>query len=231
MEKGGGGVKQFNVQRAGADFVPLLPWSTDPAVSAAALVSPTDRDLLIIDETTDDLTIVPQVALETLLARLAHSAYGRLASQLMTAWPRTTDPSTAATYLLADLAVTDHATMLATAGALVALMVTQQKGGPVSSARLNGMAGQAQCWLQQLGLAEHQLLLPTGVAALRQLFQQLLDQASSCDSYVPTGCDTRAGQLAQEALALAENRLQQLTLPASWQLLRVAGTEQRLKRD
>lgn len=230
MKKGGGGVKQFNVQRAGADFVPLLPWSTDPAVSATALMGSDARDLLVIDEATDELAIVSQVSVETLLERLSHSVYGRVASQLMAAWPLTRDPTTPATYLLTDLAVTDHATLLATTGALVALMVTQHRG-TVSSARLAGMAGQAQCWLQQMGLSEHQLLLPAGVTALRQLFQQLLDQDASYDAYVPTGCDTRAGKLAQEATALADGRLTALTLPVSWQLLRVAGMERQLKRD
>ncbi|MCI1553587.1 MAG: hypothetical protein LKH74_06625 [Levilactobacillus sp.] len=231
MKKGGGGVKQFNVQRAGADFEPLLAWSTDPTISAAALSGPDARDLLVIDEATDALKIVPQLSAETLLDRVAHSIYGRLADQVTAAWPSATAPTTPATYLLVDLAAMDHATVLATLGALVALMVAQHKDAAVSPARLNGMAGQAQCWLQQLGLSEHQLLLPAGVTVLRQLFHQLLDQDASCDAYVPLGCDTRAGKLAQDAVALTTGHLTALTLPPAWQLLRVAGTERQLHRD
>lgn len=225
-------MKQFNVQVAGQDFVPLLAWSADPSVSAAALLAPEPRDLLLLDEAVDQMAIVPQVSLETLLERLGDSVYGRLGAQVAAANPTGEDGAiTPSTYLLLDLAQVSHATVLATTGALVGLLVTQMKRVVATKRVLAGISSQAQCWLQQAGVTAHQLLLPQGVTVLRQLLQQLLTQNEQSDAYVPAGCDTHAGQLAQEAVALAQGNLAALRLPASWRLLRVAGLEQHLKRS
>jgi len=224
-------VRQFNVQAAGEDFVPRLPWSIDPSASVAALLGPEPRDLLLQDTATGELTIIPQVPLEALLEKLGQSVYGRLGTQLVTAMSVTAPAwqPTVANYLLIDLAQVSHATVLATMGALVGLAVVQRSGVPATSARLAGIAGQAQCWLQEIGVTAHQLLLPGGVTILRKLLTQLLTQSRQCDAYVPAGCDTHAGQLAQEAVALAHGRLEALRLPDSWQLLRVAVQERKLK--
>ncbi|MFD1454152.1 hypothetical protein ACFQ44_00490 [Levilactobacillus lanxiensis] len=226
-------MRQFNVQTAGADFVPRLPWSTDPSASLVALLGPEPRDLLIQDTATDELTIVPQVSLEDLIEKLGHSVYGRLGNQLLAALPVTTPAwqPTVANYLLLDLAQVNHATVLATMGALVGLVVVQQSGGPATPARLAGVASQAQCWLQEIGVTAHQLLLPAGVTILRKLLTQLLTQNRQCDGYVPADCDTHAGQLVQEAVALAHGQLETLQLPDSWRLLRVAVQERQLKNS
>jgi len=226
-------VRQFNVQSAGEDFVPRLPWATDPSASLAALFGPEPRDLLIQDTATDELTIVPQVSLEDLIEKLGHSVYGRLGNQLLAALPVTTPAwqPTVANYLLLDLAQVSHATVLAAMGALVGLVVVQQSGGPATPARLAGIAGQAQCWLQEIGVTAHQLLLPTGVTILRKLLTQLLTQNRQYDAYAPAGCDTHAGQLVQEAVALAHGQLETLQLPDSWRLLRVAVQERQLKNS
>lgn len=217
-------MKQFNVQMAGEDFVPLLPWSTDLSASAAALQAPESRDLLVVDDATDQMTIVPQVELENLLDRLGHSVYGRLASQVLTVKALT--PSVAS-YLLVDLAQLEHATLLATLGALVGMLVVEAKMKQPTVAALVGVAGQAQCWLQQTRMTVHQLLLPRGQQVLRQLTTQLLTQSQQYDCYVPVACDTHAGQLAQESWALASGDFRALQLPAAWRLLRVAGQERR----
>lgn len=203
--------------------MPLLPWSSDPRPSAQALLGPDDRDLLILDEAVDQMAIVPQLTEEKLLDRLGGSVYGRVSSQVALATENDDLPSAA--YLLVDLAWLRHATVLATTGALVGLLVAQSRRQPITAAVLTGISGQAQCWLQQAGISEHQLLQPQGVTVLRQLFQQLQDQGAGCDAYVPQGCDTRAGRLALEAVTLLQGNLRTLQLPESWQLLRVAAFE------
>ncbi|WP_143462198.1 hypothetical protein [Levilactobacillus enshiensis] len=222
-------MKQFNVQLAGADFVPLLPWSTAPSAAVHALAAG-GVDLLLLDEENDLMKIVPQRTLEELMPQLENSVYGRLFDQVATLIPQASQELLADWYLAIDLAQASHINVITTAANLVALAVLRLKGVPVTADKVQGVASQAQCWLLQAQLTEHQLFLPAGKALLQRLFTHLLDQHTVWDTYTPDHCNPHAGRLAQDVYALTCGNLLAIQLPAAWSLVRVAALENHLLR-
>jgi len=214
-------MRQFNSQLAGADFVPLGEWTPQPQTLLPAF-SWEARDLLVVDDATDEMQIIAQADPAQLLDRLGGTIYSRLNDQLTRALaPR---PLPTARYLLLDLAMLSHATPQATVAGLMGLAVVTAKGQAFTSTALPGVVSQAVCWLRETGLTEHQLFQPIGEATLRRLYQQLFQQPAACDQQRP--CHTRAEKLTHDTVALLQGQIQTLKLPVSWQLLRAASLEQ-----
>lgn len=214
------GVKQYNVQVHGADFVPELPWSSNSTESVRALVANDQRDLLVLDDDEDLMEIVPQATSETVMQRLERTPFDHLLSQMTFA---NEGPGAAATqaswYLLLDVAALSHADLMSTAAALVGLTVAPDSPGALAAAQ------QAFCWLWQTKVTAHQLLQPQGIPVLQRLLRQLRKPTAVARFQEPESCGQRSRRLVHDVLALDHQRVNALRLPASWQLIRLAVIE------
>ncbi|WP_338209828.1 hypothetical protein [Lactiplantibacillus paraxiangfangensis] len=225
-------MRKYTVQLTGHDFEPAETWQLDPTAAVATVQSSADYDLLVWDPDDETCEIYPQETLAALSDRLAHTAYSRLLDQiaqvvsqqgvqiipgLRRQW-----------YLVGDLAVLEHTSLINVAAALLSLTVqalkTETASYHSSAVRLRGLADQARCWLMAAQVTSLQLV--ASPKPLTTLLQYLLDQANALDA-CHAGGRSRAWQLANDAEALSKEAVHptQFQTNSAWTLIRAAALE------
>lgn len=225
-------VRKYTVQLTGRDFEPAKKWQLDPTAAVLAVQNSADYDLLVWDPNDEKCEIYPQETLAALNDRLAHTAYSRLLNQIALVANQQglqiTPGLRRQWYLVGDLAVLEHASLLNVAAALLSLTIQVLKPATdncrPSAVRLRGLADQARCWLMAAQVTSLQLV--ASPKPLTTLLQYLLDQADVLD-VCHAGGRSRAWQLANDAEALSKVAVHptQFQTNSAWTLIRAAALE------
>ncbi len=225
-------MRKYTVQLTGRDFEPAETWQLDPTAAVATVQSSADYDLLVWDPDDETCEIYPQETLAALSDRLAHTAYSRLLDQIARVANQQglqiTPGLRRQWYLVGDLAVLEHASLINVAAALLSLTVQALKPETASyhpsAVRLRGLADQARCWLMAAQVTSLQLV--AAPKPLTTLLQYLLDQANALDA-CHAGGRSRAWQLANDAEALSQVDVHptQFQTNSAWTLIRAAALE------
>lgn len=222
-----GSVFKYAIQVSGAPFVPINGWSADPETAITAVQQTVDYDLLVWEPATDQCQIYAQRDLADLGERVEHTAYAKLLARLMTIVtdPQLTRQLKSTWYLVIDLALLEHQSLLNTTAALVTVTVQAQLPG-IASQELRGLADQARCWLMAAAVT------PLQLAATSQPLATLMSYLSGQPRELAV-CQaergTKAWCLANDALVLNQTPIlpQRLQFASAWTLFRIADFERK----
>lgn len=218
---------KYAIQVSGAPFVPINGWSTDPEAAIAAVQQTSAYDLLVWEPVTDQCRIYAQRDLADLGERVEHTVYAKLLAQLMTIETdlQLTRQLKSTWYLVIDLALLEHQSLLNTAAALVAVTVQAQLPG-IARQELRGLADQARCWLMAAAVTPLQLVATSRpLANLLTYLSGQPRQLAVCQSERAA----KAWRLANDALVLSQTPLlpQRLQFASAWTLFRIADFERK----